>query len=116
MQETELSSGVKMLRRVVITMGYVLVIGTIALMIAAYFKFTNKPATPEKSYAMQDNRDKCSFKSNADIEVVGNIASSSINGNILTIITGKSAKPGSQIVVFDLCVGEVLSRLNIIEN
>ena len=41
MPETDLSPGVRVLRRVVIGMGFLLIFGTIALFIAVYFKYSN---------------------------------------------------------------------------
>jgi hypothetical protein len=107
MTESELSPGVQRLRKVVITMGFVLVIGTIALFIAAYFKFTNKKIHTQKPLQIVSTIDKCAFKPNSDLEINGKIINSDINGNIMTIITTQ------QIILFDLCKGEALSRINV---
>lgn len=137
MTNPELSPGIRRLRKVVIVMGYILVIGTLALFIAVYFKFSNKHSAPANSFATQapTYSEKCVFQPTADIEISDNIISSNINNNILTIITNKKNKPVSanniqqgdpiilsaitpqstqQIIIFDLCKGEVLSRLNIV--
>ncbi len=115
--ENELTPGVNILRRVVIGMGFVLVFGTLALMIAVYFKFKHKPAetAPETYYSQQSKTmETCAFKPTGNIDVEGNIASTNLNGNILTISTENKAKNLQQVIIFDLCASEVLSRLNIV--
>lgn len=136
-------------------MGVLLVVGTIALFIAVYIKFSNKPAKSEYHQpknivaevvapsvqvappAKVEVRN-CDFKPSADIELSGSIVNSIRNGNTLTIITEKKLKPAmvnkvqegnsltltaeaavaspQQIVIVDLCEGEVISRLNIIDS
>ena len=110
MSLSELSPGVRILRKIVIIMGFVLLIGTLALFVAAYYKFTHKKpaATPSNAYAQSDSSEKCAFKPVSDVEIAGKVTNSSLNGNIITINSDK------QLVLFDICRGEVLSRVNIV--
>lgn len=118
MEPDELSPGVKRLRRAVIVMGYMLVIGTIVLFISAYFKFAYKkdvvaPAAPAV-VEQKKVTEKCTFKPESNIQIEGLIVSSNINNNVLTLTTYLESKKGTQqIVVFDMCSGEVLSRINV---
>jgi len=79
----------------------------------------------------------CDFESNPEIELSGKIMNSIRNGNTLTIITEKTLKPAivnkvhegnsltltaeaavespQQIVIFDLCEGEIISRIDVVE-
>lgn len=95
------------------------------------------PAIPAQIIAPAPPQEKaCEFKSEADIELTGKIKYSIRNGNTLTIITEKKLKPAvinkvqegnsltltaeaaveapEQIVIFDLCEGEVISRINVV--
>lgn len=117
MQPDELSPAVKRLRRAVIVMGYMLVIGTIALFIATYFKFFyNKPEEQNGIYTVTSKQNpisNCTIKPGANIKADGKIISSNINGNLLTLITSNPSKAGQQVIIFDLCKGEITSKINV---
>lgn len=158
MPEIELTRGVRILRRFVIIMGFVLVFSFIMLIVAAYFKFKENPSgivipvagtqvskiapraqLPSPSEilpSLERPADKCIFKANSDLEIDGEIINYNLSNNILTIITANKTKLGlakapenslltitaqkagqypKQIIIFDLCRGEVLSRVNLIE-
>lgn len=156
MSEVELPKSVRILRRVVIIMGYMLVCGFFGVIFTAYYKFSNRPAKPE--IANQEKTEakpeiiatkatqpqipasaekpatKCAFKQKADLAIYGDITNYSLSDNILTVITAAkhaptlikqqegnsltltSQKPSPtphEIVIFDLCKGEVLSRISL---
>ncbi len=155
--EIGLTKGVRILRRVVIIMGFVLVFGFIALIVAAYFKFnkpnpsvnyiatqqvqppradTKIPAASEMIPSLETPADKCTFKQNTDLAIDGDVISYSLNNNILTVVTAKKpkftipreqegtfltltaqkpAQSPQQIIIFDLCRGDILSRVHLVE-
>jgi|GEM_PF-6832119 len=138
MPENELSPGIKRLRRVVITMGIVLVVGTLALFVAAFIKFSHtKPHEPVNTFAATPSvTEKCEYKPTDNIEINGDVINSSVSGNMLTILTGKKKKPleinkdlqgnsltlsakpqqfSQEIVIYDLCKGQVLSHLTVLD-
>jgi hypothetical protein len=137
MSANKLSPGIKRLRRVVITMGIVLVVATLALFIAAFIKFSHiKPHEDDNRFA--DNQtlsEKCDYKPKDAIVVGGDVIGSTVNGSVLTIITAKqkspleisknlqgssltlTAKPqqySQEIVIYDLCKGKVLSQITVL--
>ncbi len=141
MPELEHSPSLKILRRIVIIMGFMLIIGIMALFIAVYYKFTHKTASPTNSYAaiaplpQIPPEKKCIFAANNTLEINSNVISSVLNGNILTLITAAKTTPPvinkiqtgnaltltattahltQEVIVYDLCEGVVLSRLNVV--
>lgn len=92
----------KILKTVVHGMGVLLIIGTIALVIAAFFKAQARKGSYDKTAAKETVN--CAYK-DGEIEMGGNIISATTNNNVLTITTSKS------VVVYDLCKGEVLARV-----
>lgn len=159
--EIGLTKGVRILRRVVIVMGFMLVIGFIVLVVAICYKFSHKPAEQmnyvaerqaeqypappqavqlpnpaEISPSLETPANKCIFKQSTDLAIEGEIVNYSLKDNILTLITSKKPDPTAkepehsflslsnnhkptsypqQIVIFDLCRGDILSRVNLVE-
>jgi hypothetical protein len=96
----------KILKRVVVGMGVLLVVGTIALFIAVILRSGNKSKEVYKSSAKETVG--CTYKDVA-IKADGDVISATTNNNILTITTKKS------VWVYDLCLGDILSKITFVE-
>lgn len=103
-QEEEKS--LKLMRSVVINMGILLVVGTLALFVAVIIK-TNSSSSKQKSVEVSKNiLSQCPEYKQEDVPLVGNIISSDNNNGILTITTTK------QVVIFDICKGKVVAKFS----
>lgn len=94
------------------------------------------PSAAEMLPSLERPADKCIFKATSDLAIDGEVINYNLSNNILTIITANKTKLGlakapenslltlsaqkaapypQQIIIFDLCRGEVLSRVNLVE-
>jgi len=114
----------RIMRSVVINMGILLFVGTIALFVAIFIKANSsdkeevanvsnssvvasiqESQVPEKKIVIENQAQKvCNEYNKADFSVMGNIISSDNNNGILTVTTSK------QVMVFDLCKGRVIAK------
>lgn len=144
MAQSENKEDLTILKRVVMIMGVMLVAGTILLIAAVIYKANNQsdkiivseqPASAERQYYIA-TEPRCTYQ-NAEVPVSSKILSANVNNNILTIITDKTVEPksvssvvdgnsltlsaekdhiGQQVVLIDLCSGEVISRVDLVGN
>ncbi len=106
----------RLLKVVVKVMGIVLFFGTIALFVAVYYKFVMK-APKEISLESTNNLAKsCAYIKSKDIKLTGKVTSANVNGGMLTLVTSDTAKSLQQIILFDLCAGKELSRVNVLSD
>jgi hypothetical protein len=92
----------KTLKTVVHGMGALLIVGTIALFIAVFFKAKAHKEVYSKTAANETVN--CAYK-DGEVKVDGDIKSATTNNNLLTIATAKA------VVVYDLCEGRILSSV-----
>lgn len=90
-----------LLKRVVKGMGVVLVVGTFALFIAIGIKFQSS------SSARTGKQGGCDYSSGG-VSVKSEVISATTRGDTLTILTAQD-KGAQEVVVVDLCSGNVLS-------
>ncbi|MCE3233264.1 MAG: hypothetical protein K0R98_1521 [Rickettsiaceae bacterium] len=121
-------------------MGIVLVVGTIALFIAILQRSQSverveMPIEIKKTVEIEPAKPEvvCNYK-DADIQVNSEVISATTNNNTLTIVTSKQVTPSvsaitegnhltfnavtasiqQQVIVYDLCKGEVISRITLV--
>lgn len=107
-QEEEKS--LKLMRSVVINMGILLVVGTLALFVAIIIKSNSSSKKQNPAEVSKTILSQCPEYKQEDFSLVGNIISSDNNKGILTITTTK------QILVFDICHGKVLAKFSSANN
>ena len=97
---------IRIMRSVVINMGILLVVGTIALFIMIAVKANSKPDKKVKTIAQQEIHysNGCTEYKQADISLMGEVISSSSENNILTITTNK------EVIAYDLCAGKIMAK------
>jgi magnesium-transporting ATPase (P-type) len=96
----------KLMRSVVINMGILLIVGTLALFVAVIMKANSSPEEQQPVEVIQSTSGKCTQYPATDLSVIGNIISSDNNNGILTITTTK------QVLIFDICKGKVVAKFS----
>jgi hypothetical protein len=108
----------KILKTVVITMGIVLILGTIALFIAVLHRSNNPGKEVYNNVAAKEIATCQQVGTNKlTIEVSGSIVSATTNNNILTVVTTDAILLNlgrQQVLMFDVCTGERVGKLEVI--
>jgi len=98
----------KRLKIVVKSMGVMLVVGTIALVVAVIFKASNSKDVQHSKKHEQLPQD-C-IEGDIKIPLEGNVLSADSKGNRLTIVAD-TLNAGQQVLIIDTCRGEVIRRV-----
>ncbi|MDA0782825.1 MAG: hypothetical protein PQ612_10120 [Rickettsiales bacterium] len=105
---------VRIMRSVVINMGILLVIGTIALFVAVIMKSNSSSDKKAESKATtQDEifkQGECMAYKQVDVPLMGKVISSDTHNNILTITTT------DQVIAYNLCTGKVIAKFQSVGN
>ena len=107
---------IRIMRSVVINMGILLVIGTIALFVAVIIKSSSsldkkvKSASQTQPAKESNISSQCMEYTQADIPLMGKIISSDTSNGILTITTT------AQVIAYDLCNGKVIAKFQSVGN
>jgi hypothetical protein len=102
----------RFMRFLVISMGIVLVIGTIALLVGIIAKTNSasKEATTTEPIAKAIGTNNCIEYKQEDIPLMGKIIASENNKGILTITTS------DQVIAYDLCKGKIIAKFQSISS
>ena len=106
-EELKDEASLNRIKKVVKTMGFVLVLGTIALIVAVIYKASSNKDGDHSSKA-RNNPQECIAKV-AQIPLDGNVLSATTHKNRLTVIAD-TINAGQQVLIIDVCSGDVLSR------
>ena len=99
---------IRIMRSVVINMGILLVVGTIALFVAIIIKSNassdEKAETAAKPAEASQTSQDCYEYKQADIPLMGTVISSDTHNDILTITTT------DQVIAYNLCSGQLVAK------
>lgn len=103
---------VRIMRSVVINMGILLVIGTIALFVAVIIKANSSDEKSESKANAEQNfsADECYGYKQDDIPLMGKVISSDNRNGVLTITTT------DQVIAYNLCTGNVIAKFQSVGN